>query len=126
MVRDSVASNVAFREGGIMQGKKRAGAAVITESAAQAALRRGSVSALEADEEKVMRMRLGATLPLSARLERIAAATDAEIEVLAYEIEAFLHMRDRNARAAQASCAPAAPCSSRMKEKIVRALRRKQ
>ncbi len=49
-----------------MQGKKRAAAAVITESVAQAALRRGSVSALEAEEEKVMRMRLGATLPLSA------------------------------------------------------------
>ncbi len=107
-----------------MQGKKRAATAVITESVAQAALRRGSVSALEAEEEKVMRMRLGAALPLSARLERIAAATDAEIEILAYEIEAFLHMRGRGPRAAQASAPP--PGTSRVKEKILRALRRKQ
>ena len=99
---------------------------VITESGAQAALRRGSVSVLEAEEEKVMRMRLGATLPLSARLERIATASDVEIEILSYEIEAFLRMKEREPRTAQAACATAAPAPSRVKEKILRALRRKQ
>ena len=108
-----------------MQGKKKLGA-VITESAAQAALRRGSVSALEPEEEKVIRMRVGAALPLSARLERIATATDAEIEILAYEIEAFLHMKESNPPTAQPSCAPSLPAVSRIKEKIVRALRKKQ
>jgi hypothetical protein len=111
-----------------MQGKKRVGAAVVTESAAQAALRRGSLSALEPlepEEEKVLRMRLGASLPLSARLEHIATASDAEIEILAYEIEAFLHMKEQGLRAAHASPAPAEPTVSRVKEKILRALRKK-
>lgn len=106
-----------------MQGKKRAGAAVVTESAAQAALRRRSAAELAPEEEKVLRMRLGAGLPLSARLERIAAATDAEIEILAYEIEAYLRWK---ARAPRAAGQPGpAPTTSRVKEKIVRALRKK-
>ncbi len=107
-----------------MQGKKKPGAVVVTESAAQAALRRGSVPELEPDEERVMRMRLGATLPLSARLERIATATDAEIEILAYEVEAFLHAKEPSQQRATHSCAPA-PTTSRVKEKILRALRKK-
>jgi hypothetical protein len=107
-----------------MQGKKRSGSVVVTESAAQAALRRGPVPELEPLEEKVMRMHLGAALPLSARLERIATATDAEIEILAYEIEAFQHMNGHARQAASASCAPS-PTTSRVKEKIVRALRKK-
>jgi hypothetical protein len=122
-----------------MQGKKKPGAVVVTESAAQAALRRGPVPELEPDEERVMRMRLGATLPLSARLERIATATDAEIEILAYEVEAFLHAKEHQQRATH-SCAPtlagvcvgpnsvtcaSLPTTSRVKEKILRALRKK-
>jgi hypothetical protein len=105
---------------------KRAGTAVATESAAQAALRRGTPSGLAAAEEQVLRMRLGAGLPLSARLERIATATDVEIELLAYEIEAHLHLAERRQRrpAATAGHRPA-QASSRVKEKIVRALRRK-
>jgi hypothetical protein len=105
-----------------MHGKKRTGTAVVTESTAQAVLRHGPAHDLAPDEERVMRMRLGASLPLSARLERIAVASDAEIEVMAYEIEAWLHLRDA------ASCPaarPAAPTASRTKEKIVRALRKK-
>ena len=112
-----------------MQGKKMPGASVVTmvtESVAQAALRRGAAADLAPQEEKLLRMRLGAGLPLSARLERIAAATDAEIEVLAYEIEAYLRWKDGQPRAARASPTPApAPSTSRVKEKIVRALRKK-
>jgi len=104
-----------------MDGKKATGTAVVTESAAQAVLRRGAAVDLASDEEKVMRMRLGASLPLSARLERIAVATDTEIELLAYEIEAFLRLRERAAPPQRA----AAPRASRAKEKIVRALRKK-
>ncbi len=110
-----------------MQGKKRPGSVVVTESAAQAALRRGSVAALAPEEEKVMRMRLGAGLPLSARLDRIATATDAEIEVLAYEIEAYLRAKAHAPApaAAEVSRPPPTLTSSRVKEKIVRALRKK-
>ena len=104
-----------------MDGKKASGTAVVTESAAQAVLRRGAAVELAPDEEKVMRMRLGASLPLSARLEHIAVATDTEIELLAYEIEAFLRLRQRAASPERA----ATPIASRAKEKIVRALRKK-
>jgi hypothetical protein len=69
-------------------------------------------------------MRLGASLPMTARLERIATATDAEIDLLAIEIEAFLAGRAR-ATAPAAAAPRAAPAASRTKEKIVRALRRK-
>ncbi len=122
---------------------------VVTESAVQATLRRGSTPALAADEERLLRMRVGAGLPLSARLERIAAASDTEIELLAYEIEAHLALKERRARQAAPNAArtsgtaraartahdrparsetpvPArAGTTSRTKEKIVRALRRK-
>jgi len=107
-----------------MQGKKRSGAVVVTESAAQAVLRRGPVPELEPEEENVIRMRLGATLPLSARLERIATASDTEIEILAYEIESFLHAKERSQGRAASPCTPV-PTTSRVKEKIVRALRKK-
>ncbi len=107
-----------------MHGKKR-GTAVVTESAVQAVLRRGPARALAPDEERLMRMRVGASLPLSARLERIAVATDAEIELLSYEIEAYLHLRDRAATSTPAPVRAPALTSSRTKEKIVRALRRK-
>jgi len=112
----------AFREDVSMQGKKRT--AVVTERSAQAVLRRGPAPELAPNEEKVMRMRLGAALPLSARLERIASATDAEIELLAFEIEAFLHLKGRRA-VARVPVRAAAPKASRVKEKIVRALRKK-
>ena len=96
--------------------------AVITESAVQAALRRGPALELSADEEKAMRMRLGASLPRAARLERkVLEGSDAELELLAFEIEAYLQLRGR---AAAADPRPA-PRDSRAKEKIVRALRKK-
>lgn len=97
-----------------MDGKKTA---VVTESAVQAALRRGPALELGAEEEKAMRMRLGASLPRAARLERkVLEGTDAELELLAFEIEAHLRLRGRTRPA---------PRDSRTKEKIVRALRKK-
>jgi hypothetical protein len=105
-----------------MQTKKTA-TVVATEPAAQAALRRGATRELTPEEERVMRMRLGAAPPRTAPLERIAQATDLEIELLAAEIEAHLRWREhrRQREAAQA----VAPRSSRTKERIVRALRKK-
>ncbi len=105
-----------------MHGKRR-GTAVVTESAVQAALRRGAARALAPDEERLMRMRVGASLPLSARLERIAVATDAEIDLLSYESEAWLRLKERAAAIAPPRVRAAA---SRTKEKIVRVLRRKR
>lgn len=99
-----------------MDGKKTA---VVTESAVQAALRRGPAAELSGEEEKAMRMRLGASLPRGARLEqKVLQGTDAELELLAYEIEAWL-------RLGPAAPTRATPRDSRAKEKIVRALRRK-
>ena len=111
-----------------MQGNGRTRTVVVTESTAQAALRRGPAPALAPDEERVLRMRLGASVPPSSLLERIATASDAEIEVLAYEIEAFLRHKERLASAsspAPRGAVSASPGFSRAKEKIVRALRRK-
>lgn len=108
-----------------MSGTRRTRTAVVTEQAGQSALRRGAAPELDATEERALRMRLGASLPLSARLERLAVATDAEIELLAYEIEGFLKLKARRAPAAAALARAATPTASRTKEKIVRALRRK-
>ena len=110
-----------------MMGSKRTGIAAVTEQAAQALLRRGPARGIGGEEEKVMRMRLGASLPLSARLDRIAVATDAEIEVLAYEIEAWLHAKEKAPGCPVVALAPPrpTPAASRAKEKIVRALRKK-
>jgi hypothetical protein len=102
-----------------MDGKRTA---IVTESAVQAALRRGPAVELGAEEEKAMRMRLGASLPRGAALERkVLAGTDAELELLAFEIEAWMAARARGAAARPR----AVPRDSRAKEKIVRALRRK-
>jgi hypothetical protein len=102
-----------------MDGKKTA---VVAESAVQAALRRGPARDLAAEEEMAMRMRLGASLPRSAPLERkVLEGSDAELELLAFEIEAFLRMRERGLAARPRPT----PRDSRTKEKIVRALRKK-
>ncbi len=103
--------------------KKKLGAAVVTEGAAHAALRRGPAKALSPEEDKVLRMRLGAAPPRAAPLERAGAGlTDLEIEVYAAEIEAYMRWKARE----EARTAPAAPPArpSRTKEKIVRALRK--
>ncbi len=104
-----------------MQTKKTA-TVVATEPAAQAALRRATTRELTPEEERVMRMRLGASPPRAAPLQRSARArTDLEIELLAAEIEAHLRWREHRARQAPA----VSPQPSRSKEKIIRALRRK-
>ena len=119
-----------------MQGRQRTGTGVVTESAVQATLRRGSQPTLAPDEERLLRMHVGAGLPLSARLQRVATATDTEIELLSYEIEAYLVLKERRGRPASSSATPArasgpervparTTTASRTKEKIVRGLRKK-
>lgn len=121
------------------KGSGRTGGAVVTEGAAQAALRRGPAVELSPDEEKVMRMRLGASLPRTAALEwqERELSEDQQIELQAMQIEAWMkwkhHLAAQRAtagRTGQATrTAPArtlpAPQTSRVKEKIVRALRKK-
>jgi hypothetical protein len=105
--------------------KRKSGTGVVTEGAAQAALRRGPARELSPEEEKVMRMRLGAAPPRAAPLERAGEGlTDLEIEVRAAEIEAFLRWKARDEERAAPVRAPA-PLPSRTKEKIVRALRKR-
>lgn len=113
--------------------KKRSSTAVVTEAQAQAALRRGSLRGLEKAEESVLRMRLGASLPRSAPLARVETLSDAEIELLSFEIEAWLKLRERGLAPRRA----AAPAAARVrtvapsaeqgrKAKILSALKRKQ
>jgi hypothetical protein len=103
-----------------MQGKKRPMGCTVSENAAQAALRQSSVPELDPGEERLLRMRLGAGLPLSARLERIATASDDDIELMALEIETYCKLRERGALPRSGP----APQPSRTKEKIIRALRK--
>jgi len=115
-----------------METKKTSRVAVVTEGSAQAALRRGPATKLLPEEERVLRMRLGASPPRAAPLQRsVEDLSDLEIELLSYEIEVFMKARARAEALdeAEAAGAPAlrlpAPVASRTKEKIVRALRKK-
>ena len=106
-----------------MATKKNTGVGVVTERGAHAALRRAPAKELTPEEEKVMRMRLGAAPPRAAPLEQsFEGPSDLEIEVRAAEIEAWMKWK---ARAAEWVAPAAAPAPSRTKEKIVRALRKK-
>jgi hypothetical protein len=110
---------------------------VVTEGAAQAALRRGPARELSAEEEKVMRMRLGAALPRTSELERADGdlPEDLALELAAMQIEAWMRWKEHlatvrapaRAPAAAPARAPTRPAAqpSRTKEKIVRALRKK-
>jgi len=117
-------------------------ATTVTEGAAQAVLRRGPARELSAEEERVMRMRLGASLPRTSTLEWSAdeLSEDQQIEIQAAQIEAWMRWKAhlaavRAPAAAGAVRAPArtqvggratpAPIASRAKDKIVRALRKK-
>jgi hypothetical protein len=113
-----------------MAGKRRATTTTVTEGAAQAVLRKAVSPELSSEEEKVMRMRLGATPPRNATLEMaVEADEELEIELRAMEIEAFMkwkaHLAARAAPRVEARSAPAPkPGTSRTKERIVRALRK--
>ncbi len=130
---------------------KRKSVGVVTEGVAQAALRRGPARELSPEEDKVLRMRLGAAPARGAPLERAAEGlTDLEIEVYAAEIEAYMKWKARQAAPISgpgtcreatgagplpAACRPGpagrtpdtatrSSQTSRTKEKIVRALRK--
>ncbi len=110
-----------------MAEKRKSRTAVVTEGAAQAVLRKASAPELSPEEEKVMRMRLGATPPRGATLERaITDDEELEIELRAMEIEAFMKWKAHLANRAVAPRTATAtrPGASRTKEKIVRALRK--
>ena len=103
--------------------KKKTAEATVTESSAQAALRRRGATGLAADEEKVLRMRLGAGLPRKGEIEWMGSADEElAIELRALEIETYLKLR---AHQTHRVVAAAAPSTSRTKDKILRALRRK-
>jgi len=107
-----------------MVGPKKTAPAVASEAAVQAVLRRGAARELSPEEEKVMRMRLGASPSRGQALERAGRGlADVEVELLAFEIEAFLKLRERRERQERARAAP--PHPSRAKERIIRALRKK-
>lgn len=115
-----------------MAEKRKSRTAVVTEGAAQSVLRRSSAPELSSEEEKVMRMRLGATPPRGARLERaVEGDEELEIELRAMEIEAFMKWKAHLASRAPApatvqprSAPEVRPGTSRTKAKIVRALRK--
>ena len=112
-----------------MAGKRKSRTSVVTEGAAQSVLRRSAAPELSSEEEKVMRMRLGATPPRSARLERaVEGDEELEIELRAIEIEAFMkwkaHLASRAPAIHARPTAAPRPGTSRTKEKIVRALRK--
>jgi hypothetical protein len=103
--------------------RKKTAQATVTEASAQAVLRRRGASRLAAVEEKVLRMRLGAALPRKGEIEWMGTESEElAIELRALEIETYLKLRAHQARRAAPAAAPA---TSRTKDKIVRALRRK-
>ena len=108
------------------KGGGKAAGVVVTEGAAQAVLRRGPAPDLTAEEEKVMRLRLGAALPRTSELEwsERDLSEDQQIELQAMQIEAWMKWKDHLARQRAGLVLPA-PQPSRVKEKIVRALRKK-
>ena len=115
----------------------RAGAAVVTEDAAQAVLRRGRTRELTSEEEKVMRLRRGASPPATTSLDwaEEELSEELQVELQAMQIEAWMkwkaHLSEQRAqkpatvRAVPVPAARTAPRPSRVKEKIIRALRRK-
>ena len=106
--------------------KKKTAQATVTEASAQAVLRRRGASQLAAVEEKVMRMRLGAALPRKSEIEWMGTESEElAIELRALEIETYMKLRAHQARQARRAAPAAAPSTSRTKEKIVRALRRR-
>ena len=103
--------------------KKKTAGTTVTESSAQAMLRRRGARELAADEEKVLRIRLGASLPPKGEIEWMGTADEElAIDLHAIEIETYLKLRAHQTRRVVTA---AAPTTSRTKDKILRALRRK-
>jgi hypothetical protein len=113
-----------------MAEKRKSRTTVVSEGSAQAVLRKAAAPELSSEEEKVMRMRLGATPPRAARLQRsVEGDEELEIELRAMEIEAWMkwkaHVATRAVPKTEARTdLGAKPSHSRTKEKIVRALRK--
>jgi len=106
-----------------MAEKRRSRTSVVSEGSAQAVLRKAAAPELSSEEEKVMRMRLGATPPRAARLQR-AVEGDEELEIEAW-MKWKAHVAARAAPTTEArTLTGAKPGHSRTKEKIVRALRK--
>src|SRR6266540_4781804 len=83
---------------------------VVSEGGAHGALRRGPAKELSPEEENVMRMRLGASPPRSAPLERcFEGISDLEIEVRAAEIEAWMKWKARLAAREERVAEPRLP-----------------
>jgi len=103
--------------------KKKTAETTVTESSAQAVLRRRGARQLAADEEKALRMRLGASLPRKGEIEWMGTEDEElSFELRAIEIETYLKLRAHQTRRVVTA---AAPTTSRTKDKILRALRRK-
>jgi hypothetical protein len=97
---------------------------VVNEGDVHGTLRRGPAKELSPEEDKVIRMRVGASPARTAPLERsFDAASELEIELRAAEIEAWMKWKARLAEREERE--RPAPTHSRTKEKIIRALRRK-
>jgi hypothetical protein len=106
--------------------KRKTAGTTVTEASAQAVLRRRGATKLAAVEERVMRMRLGATLPRRGEIEWMGTESEElAIELKALEIETYLKLRAHQARQARRATPAATSPTSRTKDKIVRALRRR-
>jgi hypothetical protein len=118
--------------------KSRKSTSVVSEGAAQAVLRRGRTRELAPDEERVMRARLGATVPATSTLGWMddELSEEQQIELQAMQIEAWMkwkaHLATQRTSRTAVAPAPAAtrvavrPQPSRAKEKIIRALRKQR
>jgi hypothetical protein len=106
--------------------KRKTAGTTVTEASAQAVLRRRGATKLAAVEERVMRMRLGAALPRRSEIEWMGTESEElAIELKALEIETYLKLRAHQARQARRATPAATSPTSRTKDKIVRALRRR-
>jgi hypothetical protein len=108
-----------------MERKGGTGSVAVTVEEVRSAL--GRARTLSSEEEKVLRMRHGAAVPdLRAPLPR-AAGNNEELadELLLLEMQLLRAMKARKAPATTVAPA-AAPTQSRVKDKIVRALRKKK
>ena len=104
---------------------KKTAQSTVTESSAQAVLRRSGARQLAAVEEKVLRMRLGAALPRKEEIEWMGTGSEElAIELRALEIETYLKLRAHQATQARRAT-PATRAATGTKDKIVRALRRR-